>query len=459
VAYATVQGDLAAISSRWRFDPQRKAALQSQVIADVMAVLRTRAAPSKAKRHVEAALMRAIIEQHDKSSAVAGSAASTSSARSGTSWLDARNVLLAQLMMAGMLRESEAVELRVEDVEVKAVSVQGASGAAADQRTVRTLQVFIAKSKTDKAKEGAVVIIGEDSGNPQLCPVERFLSYRASVQAAGIVSDFLFPSHKGQQLAPTTPCSIVQRLVEAANRVAEQQGRGPAAWGDPMEYGSHSLRRGGVSAARANGVSMLDIQRHGRWKSLTVFSYVGTTVAGQLAVTRAFLSIAQGERVVDIPESNIRRAVEEGMQQLADKEQAKLQAAILASPAPPRLGAAAEFINSSGAALRAATASTPSPQKRGLATPSKRKHKADSDDEGPTAEEVEAERVEDEIFAAAMSQGYGDESEESAPKHVQPRSGRGARMVPLVPQRQAARRATEAQKSASPKKKSKQLKF
>jgi hypothetical protein len=35
---------------------------------------------------------------------------------------------------------------------------------------------------------------------------------------------------------------------------------------------------------------MLDIQRHGRWKSLTVFSYVGATAAERLAVTNAFLS-------------------------------------------------------------------------------------------------------------------------------------------------------------------------
>ena len=38
---------------------------------------------------------------------------------------------------------------------------------------------------------------------------------------------------------------------------------------------------------------MLDIQKHGRWKSLTVFSYVGTTAAEQLAVTKSFLGEAK----------------------------------------------------------------------------------------------------------------------------------------------------------------------
>jgi hypothetical protein len=50
------------------------------------------------------------------------------------------------------------------------------------------------------------------------------------------------------------------------------------------------MRRGGVTAARNSGVSMLDIQKHGRWKSLVVFSYVGSSKANQVRVTEAFMS-------------------------------------------------------------------------------------------------------------------------------------------------------------------------
>jgi hypothetical protein len=61
-------------------------------------------------------------------------------------------------------------------------------------------------------------------------------------------------------------------------------------WGEPSTYGSHSLRRAGVTAARQNGVSMLDIQRHGRWKSLVVFAYVRQSAEERLVVTQHFLA-------------------------------------------------------------------------------------------------------------------------------------------------------------------------
>ena len=91
-------------------------------------------------------------------------------------------------------------------------------------------------------------------------------------------------------MAASTPNHVLKKAINRANEAAEQRGLGVLRWGAAEAYGSHSLRRGGVTLARANGVSMLDIQQHGRWKSLTVFAYVGATESERIAVTQSFLS-------------------------------------------------------------------------------------------------------------------------------------------------------------------------
>jgi hypothetical protein len=107
---------------------------------------------------------------------------------------------------------------------------------------------------------------------------------------------WLFPQRNGEQLSSSTPTGIVQRTIASVNDAAFEATGVMNKWGEEGEYGSHSLRRGGVTVARSNGVSMLDIQRHGRWKSLVVFSYVGSSEAEKLAVTQAFL---RGSQVVN----------------------------------------------------------------------------------------------------------------------------------------------------------------
>ena len=188
------------------------------------------------------------------------------------------------IMMMAFLRESEAVALKEEDVTIKTEMVNGAP--------LRVLQIFVVRSKTDKASEGAVILLGENRTDPSLCPLRRYEIYRQRCAEREQKSVHFFPTIKGDAMGSTTPCGIVQRAVAQANALAVQNGFVGDKWGDPMAYGSHSMRGGGVTVARANGVSMLDIQRHGRWKSLIVFSYVGSTVAEQLAVTTAFLANA-----------------------------------------------------------------------------------------------------------------------------------------------------------------------
>jgi integrase len=54
-------------------------------------------------------------------------------------------------------------------------------------------------------------------------------------------------------------------------------------------FGSHSLRRGGATAAAKARVQMHVIKRHGRWASDAVYLYIVGGVGEQLGVSAAVL--------------------------------------------------------------------------------------------------------------------------------------------------------------------------
>lgn len=267
VAAATVNGDRSAILDHLKHTNQA-ALLDHPLVTKMLIALKNKAVQSKPKQHMSAELMKDIIANHDDQAA--------------PSWLEERNVCLLLLMMMGMLRESEAVALTLSDVVIKEEEIQG--------ERIQTLQLGIVQSKTDQAKLGHVVLLGSNAKCASFCPVSRFEKYQAArASAHAPVSEMVFPTQAGSAMSSSTPCGIVQRAVEAANKRAVERGEAADAWGEPAEYGSHSMRRGGVTVARENGVSMLDIQRHGRWKSLVVYNYVGATAHEQAAVTSSFL--------------------------------------------------------------------------------------------------------------------------------------------------------------------------
>jgi site-specific recombinase XerD len=393
VAAATMGGDRSAIADHFKHTAQ-KGVTEAGIVKEMMAVLRTQAPPSKPKMHMSAELMRELIQSHD---------AQGPSGRA-SAWIKERDIYMMLLMMMAFLREGEAVALTWDDVEVKVVQVGGSSK--------KVLHIFIARSKTDQARAGHVVLLGANDADPTFCPVSRYARYLAVVKAAGVESERFFPTVSGSAMSSSTPCPIVQQAVRNANALSMKAGYGEERWGDPLDYGSHSMRRGGVTTARANGVSMLDIQKHGRWKSLTVFSYVGTTPAEQLAVTNGFLATTKA----------VEAAAGEGA------------AAAAAGAARPR-----DVVPSQEAhALRAAAASSqPLKAKAAAAASSSSKEKArgrkraaeeESEEEGEEEEEKEEEGggslEEDAIFEAALGQGWREAEEEEAKR------ARGSRRPP-----------------------------
>ena len=175
VAASTMGNDRAAIADHLK-NTDRKHVVHADAVSSMMAVLRTQAPPSKPKQHMSKELMRELVATHE---------ARGPSGRPNA-WLLERDIFLMLLMMMAFLREGEAVALTKSDVEVKMLFVDG--------KMQPVLHIFIARSKTDQAKEGYLVLLGEDEKNPTCCPVRRYAKYVAAVKAADLKSDVFFPT-------------------------------------------------------------------------------------------------------------------------------------------------------------------------------------------------------------------------------------------------------------------------
>jgi integrase len=177
---------------------------------------------------------------------------------------DIRDMFMLILMFLGFLRESEIVALEFEDIWV------------GDLEGTEVLYVYISPmSKNDTERTGHTVVLVEAPESP-LCPVSWFRLHCKTRRSATHVfhSSFLEP----KKLSPKTPNSIFKRWLKAIGV-------------DPRPYGSHSLRRGGVSAAAAAGIRTHVLKRHGRWKSDAVYLYIVDPTTQVLSVTKTLLSL------------------------------------------------------------------------------------------------------------------------------------------------------------------------
>jgi site-specific recombinase XerD len=386
VAASTIAGDRAAIGDGLKNTVAKGMHLDPLVKA-TMKICMNGAAQSKPKQHVSAELMQTLVERLH--------------ATVNADWMEQRNVALVLTMMLGMLRESEAVEIRMEDVKVK-FSEQAA--AAAGDGAAESVSLLIRGSKTDQAKKGVSVMLSANNTDTMMCPVRILSRYVKARTTAGVVTEYLFAKNNGDAMAKSTPCGIIQRLVKEANQTAMRDEGIEEKWGSPELYGSHSLRRGGVTAARASGVEMLEIQRHGRWRSMTVWGYVGPTDAQQKQVTANIFGRGAHKNSMSAPSTPVKPPK---------------------SPRKPR--------------------ASPLKPKR------KREGKEEGEDEGEPeveAAEREAERVDEAIFMESMQQGYDDEDKEKPRKKarntkwkVEKAAATNAAEAP--PRREAAREAKE----------------
>lgn len=174
-----------------------------------------------------------------------------------------RDFFMILVMMVCMLRESEVVMLKPSDVWVQLV--EGA----------RCLFVLVETSKTDQCRNGHTIVVAEATHRP-ICPIHCFYAlsrFRSPAMPFLFHREDLSPS----PLSKATPNHILKSLLASIGV-------------DPKPYGSHSARRGGVSAAIRNNIDLRLVARHGNWKSDAVFLYISDSLQSKLSVSRAILN-------------------------------------------------------------------------------------------------------------------------------------------------------------------------
>ena len=154
-----------------------------------------------------------------------------------------RDRALLAIGMSAALRRSELVAFDVADVRL----------------VDKGIELMIAKSKTDQAREGVVVAIPE--GN-RIRPKALLLAWMAAARhSEGPVFRRLTRKDEltGDRMSDRAIARLVQRCAAAAGY-------------DPAHYAGHSLRAGFLTEAAANRASIFKMQDVSRHKSVQVLS-------------------------------------------------------------------------------------------------------------------------------------------------------------------------------------------
>ena len=162
-----------------------------------------------------------------------------------------RDRALVLLGFAGAFRRSELVGLNVEDISW----------------TREGMTLLIARSKTDKAAEGAEIAIPQGASQ-ETCAVTALKTW---IRKGKILTGPIFRKvNKGGRVeSPRLNADAVRSILIARTRQAGLKGK----WQEPIS--PHSLRAGFVTMAYSNGVLDEEIMQHTRHKSLTTMrSYV-----------------------------------------------------------------------------------------------------------------------------------------------------------------------------------------
>jgi integrase len=193
-----------------------------------------------------------------------------------TSILGKRDQAFLVLSYFGFLRRSETLALRLGDISVRRTP---------EGRLY--LHLLIRKSKTDIYSEGVELCIAysSQSGIAVFLLVQLYLDYLKLWSVSP--QEALFQSFVDKSERPVTTSSLGKDALSARLRyylklVAQEN---PGLGLDVTTYASHSLRRGGVSAAWQCDVGRELLKGHGRWSSDAIDLYLHAGLDTKLTVT------------------------------------------------------------------------------------------------------------------------------------------------------------------------------
>jgi site-specific recombinase XerD len=249
---------LSAVADLYRYCEEKSPTRHAMVTAAKKAVGKI-AGPAKQKKPLTRQML---MEMADVNLA----AMHTNFAASKDNTLLARDVFMVLLLFTALLRESELVALKPDDVWEEKLLVGG--------KEVNTLFVYVEKSKTDQERRGHTIVVAQ-ADDPRICPVGWF---RVWSQLRSKTAPYLFHREKSdEQLARDTPNGRVKFMLEKIGV-------------DSTDYGSHSGRSGGATAAAAAGIEVRLLKKQGGWKSDAVFGYIRESAAELAAVSMAILN-------------------------------------------------------------------------------------------------------------------------------------------------------------------------
>ena len=159
---------------------------------------------------------------------------------------DWRTLARLNLEFYGMLRWAEVSELKMEDIRFDMTG----------------LVLHIRRSKTDQLGAGQYVKI--QATEMESCPVEITRRYIEKLRY-GTENGYFQPqirSYKDGEQA-----GVWHKKLGNSSALEDTKAMMAIIGRDPTEFGEHSGRRGGATAASEAGVSWVDLKRHGRWAS------------------------------------------------------------------------------------------------------------------------------------------------------------------------------------------------
>ncbi|MCH2390805.1 MAG: tyrosine-type recombinase/integrase, partial [Nitrospinales bacterium] len=184
---------------------------------------------------------------------------------------DLRFLLIITLSFAGFMRISELIALKVSDIEF----FDG------------YMRIFVEKSKCDQLREGEYIYIRQSGLST--CPVSLCKRYLQKTNLDkcndnAIIGRLL--KVKGSNnfnvsgAGPLSYTRVREIILEGLKPIKEKN--------PSLNFGTHSCRIGGATAAAAGGASDRLLGKHGRWKSeKSRDRYVKDSVENRLSVTKA----------------------------------------------------------------------------------------------------------------------------------------------------------------------------
>ena len=187
-------------------------------------------------------------------------------ANSHPSLANIRLVTASLLAFSGFLRFDELIHIRTCDISLDATMAK----------------IRIPRSKTDQFRQGSEVIIARSGA--ATCPVNMVERYLTMAKVDLASEQYLFrgivKTRTGEKLRPSGGLSYTTLRELFKKKLSEL--------GYPSEeFGLHSLRAGGATAAANAGVSDRLFKKHGRWRSENAKDgYVEDSLDSQLSVSR-----------------------------------------------------------------------------------------------------------------------------------------------------------------------------